>query len=647
MFNFLASRIGQIKFVTILKAFIFTLCFLLAGLKIFAQVDVWISQVNILESRNNYAQSFDSLTIKKLAANNVLDLLKFSSGISLKDYGGVGGIKTIGYKGFNSTQGLVSINGCAFSNYQTSSVDFSFFDVNNISNLSISLDKSDFYTKSAKSFSAAFEVNIENFAPKMDSAKYIFALKAGRFLFFEPNFRIIIPKNNHQLDIAFSYNYCKGNYPFVVDNKEYKRQNSMVNSAKLDVKLSNFGKIKLKQNLFANYSYRQLPKATTLYNLLSKESLKDFLCFYQIVGDYRCNSWNVRTIAKLSSSLESYNNPNYLSNIKQMDYVNNDAYFSTVYSNKLTDAFMISASVDGEFASLKSDNVKGNPFRKSFYESFSIKYHFSSFCLKASILQRNHFSSSEKEFSNHFAVNPVVNFSFLPWNVKGLKISLIAKKTDRIPSFNDLYYNNIGSRKLKAEDNRSLLLDVNFAKTYKKISLWLNSNCYYNQIKNKIVAVPTKNIFVWQMFNVGKVDIKAIEFTINPKYFINKDFSLEVKINHTYQHCLDVTDKNSATYKHQVAYTPRVNNNGFLQIDYKRFFLNLNYNYCSKVFVLNQNIEQNLLKAYLDKGFNIGYNYKKISFSIYAHNFLGVNYEIIKNFPMARDNFGVSLSLVR
>lgn len=646
MFNFLASWIGQIKFVGILKAFIFILCFF-SSLKIFAQVDVWLHQVDVLDCRNCYAQKFDSLIIKKLAASNVLDLLKFSSGINLKDYGGVGGIKTIGYKGFNSTQGLISVNGCPFSNYQTSSVDFSIFDVNNISNLSINLNNDDFYNKSAKSYSAAFEVNIENFAPKLDSAKYSFGLKAGSFLLFEPNFRIILPKNNHQLDIAFSYNFCKGNYPFTIENQEYKRQNSKVNSAKLDVKLSNFGKVKLKQNLFANYTFRQLPKATTLYNLESKESLKDFLCFYQIVGDYHRYAYNTRNIVKFSSSKEIYNNPNFWGDNKQIDYFSNEAYFSTVHSIKITDGFMISASVDGEFASLKSDNVKGNPFRKSIYESFSIKYHFSCFSLKATILQRNHFSSSEKEFSNHFGVDPIIKFSYSPWDIKGFSISLIAKKTDRIPSFNDLYYNNIGSRRLKAEDNRSFLIDVNYTKYYKKLSFLLNANSYYNQVKNKIVAVPTKNIFVWQMFNVGKVDIKAIEFTSNIKYYFDKNLSLELKINHTYQHCLDVTDKNSNTYKHQVAYTPRVNSNGFLQIDYLKWFLNLNWLYNSKVFVLNQNIEQNLLKSYLDKGFSIGYNYKKISITVFAHNFLGNNYEIIKNFPMARDNFGISLSLVR
>ena len=62
------------------------------------------------------------------------------------------------------------------------------------------------------------------------------------------------------------------------------------------------------------------------------------------------------------------------------------------------------------------------------------------------------------------------------------------------------------------------------------------------------------------MVNLGKVDIKGIDFTASVSVQPAEKYVLSLSGNYTYQRALDVTNSDPSTlegktYKHQIAYT--------------------------------------------------------------------------------------------
>ena len=82
-----------------------------------------------------------------------------------------------------------------------------------------------------------------------------------------------------------------------------------------------------------------------------------------------------------------------------------------------------------------------------------------------------------------------------------------------MPTFNDLYYQEVGNRSLKPEKTQQFDIGMTYNRYFakNKIHLSLIGDLYYNLVKDKIVAIPSKNLFVWSMINYGKVEILGIE----------------------------------------------------------------------------------------------------------------------------------------
>ena len=63
------------------------------------------------------------------------------------------------------------------------------------------------------------------------------------------------------------------------------------------------------------------------------------------------------------------------------------------------------------------------------------------------------------------------------------------------------------------------------------------------------------NMFIWNMVNLGKVEIWGVDANINTTFQLAKHYSLLLTGNYTYQYAVDKTDPEVVYYKHQIAYT--------------------------------------------------------------------------------------------
>ena len=209
-----------------------------------------------------------------------------------------------------------------------------------------------------------------------------------------------------------------------------------------------------------------------------------------------------------------------------------------------------------------------------------------------------------------------------------------------MPSFNDLYYSAVGNSQLKPENSKQMDLGLTYRISYGKRlpKLMMTVDGYHNLVTDKIMAIPTKNIFIWSMVNLGKVDIKGLDLAISATQSLGKDFSFSAGFNHSYQWALDVTDATNGEYKNQIAYSPRIYGSGRLSLETP--WANVAYAmlYSGHRYVTGQNLAENDLAGYTDHSVSVERALELFGLTLNVRaevlNLLDENYEIVRNFPM-------------
>ena len=209
-----------------------------------------------------------------------------------------------------------------------------------------------------------------------------------------------------------------------------------------------------------------------------------------------------------------------------------------------------------------------------------------------------------------------------------------------MPSFNDLYYQEVGNRSLRPESTHQLNAGMTYARRLARNRLYLSliGDLYYNRVKDKIVAIPTKNLFVWSMMNYGKVEILGIEGGLFFSWQVIPKLKSELSVNYTFQQAVDLTDPDSKTYLHQLPYTPL--HSGTFSVSLRTHWVDIVYTIliAGERYALQQNIADNRLSPYTDQSVALQRNFriKKVTLGakIELLNLANTQYEIIRNFPM-------------
>ena len=155
-----------------------------------------IQQLNeVVVTANRYSEVIPSqkLTGKELESLNslsVADALRYFSGVQLKDYGGVGGIKTIDIRSMGSNHMGVYYNGIQLGNAQNGQVDLGKFSLENIEEISLyNGQRSDIF-QSAREFGSAGSIYLTTRRPKFaegETAHLKAGIKTGSFGTINPS----------------------------------------------------------------------------------------------------------------------------------------------------------------------------------------------------------------------------------------------------------------------------------------------------------------------------------------------------------------------------------------------------------------------------------------------------------------------------
>ena len=464
--------------------------------------------------------------------------------------------------------------------------------------------QSDNIFQPARFFASAGILNIQTLTPRFEDGKHTnisASFKTGSWGLVNPSLLLeqrisrkwTVSANGEWMssDGHYPYTLYYGNEEGDLSSRE-KRKNTDVQTFRAEAGLYGNFSDKEQWRLKAYYfqSSRGLPNATTFYYTHSSQRLWDKNTFIQSQYKKEFNrQWVFQTSAKWNWSYQRYLDPDYKGSTGEIEnsYYQQEYYLSGSVLYRLLNNLSFSFSSDGSINTMNANlNDFAHPTRYSWLTAFAGKYVNNWLTLSASALATVIYEQADKGGSagNHRKLSPYVSASFKPFDKEEFRIRIFYKDIFRLPSFNDLYYGETGNNKLKPENARQYNIGLTYSKDVCPFLPYLSAtvDAYYNKITDKIIAYPTKNLAVWSMRNLGSVEIKGIDVTGSVSLQPCEKLRINLSGNYTYQQALDVTNPDPAseegrTYKHQIAYTPRVSGSG--QVGIETSWVNLSYSF--------------------------------------------------------------------
>ena len=135
----------------------------------------WIQRIPIYQTREVRStaplQLFSKEALKNLHALQVSDAVKHFAGVTVKDYGGIGGLKTVSIRSLGAQHTAVGYDGIAITDCQTGQIDIGRFSLDNVDQLSLSNGQSDNIFQPARFFASAGILDIQTLTPRFEKGK--------------------------------------------------------------------------------------------------------------------------------------------------------------------------------------------------------------------------------------------------------------------------------------------------------------------------------------------------------------------------------------------------------------------------------------------------------------------------------------------
>ena len=207
-----------------------------------------------------------------------------------------------------------------------------------------------------------------------------------------------------------------------------------------------------------------------------------------------------------------------------------------------------------------------------------------------------------------------------------------------MPTFNDLYYLQIGNTSLRPEKAHEYGIGMTW--NSRRIGcvkyIALTADGYYNNVTDKIVAFPST--YIWKMVNFGKVEIWGLDATIATEIDIARKTSAMLSASLSIQDAQNKTS-GSPTYGSQLPYTAKVS--GGISLIINTPWLTIGYSATGqgKRYSMAQNIREYQLSPYMEhtvslsRRFDLG-DGRNINLQLSMNNITDEQYEIIKYYPM-------------
>lgn len=637
-----------------------------------------MNEVVVVENRRQEvipSQRLDGVELEKLNSQSVADALRYFSGVQIKDFGGVGGMKTVNVRSMGSQNVGVYYDGLQLGNAQNGQVDLGRYSLDNIEEISVYNGQKSNILQGAKDFGTAGVIYMRSRRPHWRGSEHTHVMaqmRCGSFGLANPEV-VWDQRLSHTLSMTASagYTYSNGKYKFTyrrrnADNSlaydtTATRQNSDISAFRGEVSVFGFSERGSWNGKVYYYdSERGIPGAIVNNVLRNGERQLDRNFFAQAGGEWLINPrYHLKVSAKWAWDYTRFlRNDIHLLNVDN-HYYQQELYVSACQMVRVNDWWRVSLSTDFQWNKMNADLVDFlYPVRFTEMVAVATSVSFSRFDAQASLLgtfiqdRAGGILRYPRETVDRNQMTPSMFFSWQPLaGVAAWRINGFYKRAFRMPTFNDLYYTDVGNKYLKPETTTQYDVGMTYNFIFRGPivrTLSFRADGYYNRVSDKIVAYPSGQQFRWTMLNLGKVNIYGFEASAASSMEFG-NLECDLRANYTYQKAIDVTNPNDSYYKNQIPYIPRHAFTGAISAGWKGWNLNYSYIYTGQRYNAQENIATNYEPAWttsdisLFKNFAVGKTGWRTGLEV--NNLFGQNYEIVHCYPMPGRSFKIILKL--
>lgn len=530
----------------------------------FSDSTMSLSEVMVSAERRPLAtaQSLSGAELQALSSTSIADALKYFAGVQIKDYGGLGGLKTINVRSLGAQHVGVYIDGIRITNAQNGTVDLGKFSLSTLESVSLfNANKLD-QCQSASEFASGATVYLRTRRPTTDSISVLGAI--GSFHTYRGRVTAQLNRNGWAGFIDGEYLSSRGDYKFRYKS-EYEdtvgtRRNSDIEYYRIEGALFKNG---FSSHLYCYISERGVPggivrRLSDKYVNVGREWDADWFAQaswthrfsrqHQVLFNAKYTQEYLRYCTKYPENQNTARVDNH--------YWQKDVYGSASYA--YTPCQWLSANIgyDARHSWLKADLRNFHTVRRLDQKAVvALQAEYAGARLAASMLYQ-HYRDHTRTHAG--AADPLSRFTpsiTLGYSIKGFSFRAWYKKIFRAPTLNDLYYTQTGNRTLKPEYTRQFDIGAEY---HYNTSLWSASaqvDGYINSIDNRIVCLPLKGTYSWSMMNYGKTYCRGLNANINGRYSPG-DWTFSLVTSLTWQRDLNRTNPESQSYDRPICYSP-------------------------------------------------------------------------------------------
>lgn len=620
-------------------------------------------------------QVVDMERLERSGALQLSDALKQMAGVTLRDYGGIGGMKTVSARGLGSQFSTLTIDGIAVNDCQNGQVDLGRYMLGGSQFISLTNGQEDDMLLTARATAAGNIINMESLEPQFMPYEHFHAnvgLEGGSFGLFSPSLGWQ-QKLGKRTSLTFYGNYLRsnGNYPFKLyytashndSSSIERREHSAMWLATGDLNL--FYNISNSRLLTAKIHYVQgfheLPGPVVYYASKGSEDTKEKLFFTQAKYTSHHKRTSFQLIGKYQYTDDIYEDframtvSRYLMN----QYSQNEGYLSGSMLWKIAPSLTGSLATDGALTKLNSSlKTNSHVTRITSLSTVAIQFRHRRIDAKANLLATlvNEDACDNPSTVLYHKLSPYAGVSIRPFGKSRIRVRYFFKETYRVPNFNEMYYFVMPLDTLRPEcaTQHNIGITLPITTLHSKDSLWIRSysltiDGYRNDIKDKIIAIPRQNMFIWSTMNLGLVEITGLDVKGSLDWHWER-FELNGTVTYSYQKAIDRTNPNDPkTYNNQIPYTPR--HSGGVALYLKTPWLNMGYNIMAvgERYYQQQNNSESRQQPYADHSITLDRHFElpacDLLIQLQVLNLLDVQYEVVRSYPMMGRNFRIKAAI--
>ena len=611
-------------------------------------------------------QRLEGAQLDQLSVNSVADAVRYFSGVQIKDYGGVGGLKTVDIRSMGTHHLGVFYDGIEVGNAQNGIVDLGKFSMDNVEEISLYNGQKAELLQAAKDYGAAGTLYIKTRRPKFEGKNYnlMVGMKAGTFGLANPSilYEHKLSESVH-LSLNAEYTYSTGRYHFRIHklNPDKSvawdtvgiRQNGDIQAFRGEAGIFGYlpeGKWHVKGYYYQ--SERGIPRAIVRNLWTSEQRQWDRNAFVQ--GAFQ-NTWDALSLlvqGKYSNDKMRYYNPDTTLYTIDNHFQQQELYLSAAMKYQIYDWWGVSVSGDYQLGWLDAAYNRTwqgyevastqHPVRHTGLVAAATQFKYKWISAQASVLGT--FVRDMATSTNR--CTPAVTLSYQPMLKEQLYLRAFYKNIFRMPTFNDLYYADLGNISLKPEDATQYDLGADWSHDFRTrdarcpgVRVHVKADGYCNQIRNKIVAIPKGNSqYRWQMMNIGYVVIWGADINASLEMLFQYDVKLSISGTYSYQSARDWTHPGEITYGGQIAYQPWHSGSVIGNVSWRGWALNYSFIYVGERYHNSANIRANYELPWYTHDLSISKLFQlngwKLHTAVEINNLLNQQYDVVLNYPM-------------